>query len=164
MVGKAALALVICILSSTAASARCLDPDDSIPANARLIAAGEPCLKSVPDKPRPKLIEPPRQVDMPFRPLTEIEKQIISIAVTSGFYDPDSALFRWSPMRGTVGRYCGFVNGKNRYGGYVGYKLFAVELTQTRPIPTASDAQVIDIETGGWKAEMELIACKSVMP
>lgn len=46
-------------------------------------------------------------------------------AITADFSDPDSALFRdirQSDRHEHV--ICGEVNGKNRYGGYVGYRKF----------------------------------------
>lgn len=58
------------------------------------------------------------------RPLTEAEKASIRVAVKREMKDPGSATFRWNPevLEKTV--YCGFVNGKNSYGGYTGHTLF----------------------------------------
>lgn len=61
----------------------------------------------------------------------------VKSAVTHSFFDPDSALFRdVRTVRFTSSKptgnprtvTCGFVNGKNRFGGYVGYTPFFVEL------------------------------------
>lgn len=76
----------------------------------------------------------------PGPPPTSVEEfQRIAVpALLSGFFDPDSAQITWD--RGITGGYwkpvlskkipgwftCGLVNGKNRFGGYVGARRFVV--------------------------------------
>ena len=56
--------------------------------------------------------------------ITAEEKAVFEAAVRRDLKDPDSARFRWNPeVRDNV-IYCGFVNAKNSYGGYTGFKLF----------------------------------------
>jgi hypothetical protein len=63
-------------------------------------------------------------------PIKQIEKK-----VKNRLFDPYSTHFKW-PNNGCdfgedIGSYCGFVNAKNRYGGYVGYAQFKVYLVKT---------------------------------
>lgn len=65
-------------------------------------------------------------------------------AVLAGFFDPGSAQFQWD--RDVIGGYwkpvlgkkvpgwwtCGLVNGKNRMGGYVGFRRFVVVVNYDR--------------------------------
>jgi len=60
------------------------------------------------------------------RPLTAAERMGIESAVKESLNDPDSATFRHNPYRTGEKIYCGRVNAKNRFGGYVGYHLFVV--------------------------------------
>jgi hypothetical protein len=62
------------------------------------------------------------------RDLSPQEKSKIRDVVTEGFNDPDSARFRWLPLRSGAVAYCGMVNAKNRLGGYTGYSPFIVGL------------------------------------
>lgn len=63
--------------------------------------------------------------ELPVVPLTALHKQQISAAVKAKLKDPDSAQFRW-PAPKEWGSYCGWVNAKNSYGGYTGFKPFYV--------------------------------------
>jgi hypothetical protein len=78
----------------------------------------------------------------PRRALTDKEKIIITRAVTASLKDPDSAKFQWVPIveDARSAAYCGLVNAKNSYGGYVGYYPFLVrvEPNTTAPITSAS--------------------------
>lgn len=68
------------------------------------------------------------------RNLDATEKRLIADAVTKDFKDPPAAQFRWLPVTGFDKQdfqsqtYCGMVNGKNSYGGYIGFVPFAVFL------------------------------------
>lgn len=108
------------MVGAGAAEARCIDPDDTIPANQRLLGMGEPCKRSVPD-PKPAFGGAPRE-------LTLLEKKAIAEVVTHDFKNPDAAKFRWKKMNGKDGMYCGEVNGQNSFGGYVGFTTFMVAL------------------------------------
>ncbi len=66
--------------------------------------------------------------------LTEADKEAVKKGVIGVLKDPTSALF--GDMQATksvdgVVTVCGYVNGKNAYGGYVGDKPFAGVLTGT---------------------------------
>jgi hypothetical protein len=64
------------------------------------------------------------------RDLTDAEKQMFMDAVKERLKDPDSAQFRWMPMRDPPKEemYCGMVNAKNSYGGYSGFSPFQAML------------------------------------
>lgn len=57
------------------------------------------------------------------RDLTDEEKALFIAAVKERLKDPDSAQFKWMPMRDepNAEMYCGLVNSKNSYGGYTGF-------------------------------------------
>jgi hypothetical protein len=66
------------------------------------------------------------------RQLTPAEKQMLRVSLARTLKDPDAAQFKWMPVvvpslrslpEDKIG-YCGLVNGKNSYGGYVGFKRF----------------------------------------
>lgn len=54
------------------------------------------------------------------RDLTTIEKSHITAAVGEKLKDAESARYTW-PKWDRSGTYCGTVNAKNSYGGYIGY-------------------------------------------
>lgn len=62
-----------------------------------------------------------------MRPLTLTEKTALAGALSQTMLDPGATQFKWMPVaitnEPTVG-YCGLVNGKNAYGGYVGFRRF----------------------------------------
>ena len=70
--------------------------------------------------------------------LTSQEKEIImtAVKVKGDLKDPDSAQFRWVRLSADVdtnaphvsASYCGLVNAKNSYGGYVGYRPYSATL------------------------------------
>lgn len=62
------------------------------------------------------------------RPLTPVERTSIERAVREQLNDPASATFRHNPFRSGAKFYCGRVNAKNRFGGYVGYRIFSVNV------------------------------------
>ena len=76
------------------------------------------CVSSVPDRPKP---------DIELIKLSSSQFASVKKAVSAGMKDPDSArfgnyvAFRATEQNGTVfDVVCGYVNGKNSYGGYVG--------------------------------------------
>ncbi len=86
-------------------------------------------------------------------PLDEKEKTQFKELVSQRLNDPDSALFRWPANRpGRV--YCGWVNAKNRFGGYVGYRLFSI----TRPAYGFGD---LLLRTAEDEISMTLSDCRS---
>jgi len=64
------------------------------------------------------------------RDLTAKEKEVIKKAVQEKLSDPESARFKWLSVSDAESRkstgitYCGIVNAKNRFGGYVGDTLY----------------------------------------
>ncbi|MCK1507194.1 hypothetical protein [Bradyrhizobium sp. 18] len=64
-----------------------------------------------------------------LRELTPAEKATLSKGFAGGLKDPDSAKFQWTrvpkvlPADGMID-YCGLVNAKNSYGGYIGAQPF----------------------------------------
>lgn len=62
---------------------------------------------------------------IPPRDLTEAERTAISASVGRQLADPYSAQYEWQPLRDGIA-YCGFVNAKNRFGAYAGYRPFFV--------------------------------------
>jgi hypothetical protein len=66
------------------------------------------------------------------RELTPIEKASLTGSLAQTLKDPGSAQFKWVPVimleREGVYDYCGLVNGRNAYGGYVGFQKFYAQL------------------------------------
>jgi hypothetical protein len=73
-----------------------------------------------------------------MRQLTATEKEALRKSLSQTMKDPDATQFKWLPA--VVARkdkpadtpigYCGLVNGKNSYGGYVGFKRFYATITR----------------------------------
>jgi hypothetical protein len=71
------------------------------------------------------------------RQLTGSEKAAVEEAVKGQLKDPFSAKFKWPDYINEESRiYCGYVNAKNSYGGYIGYTMFYVFIA--RPEGTIS--------------------------
>jgi hypothetical protein len=70
------------------------------------------------------------------RPLSVAEKATLQKSLAQTLKDPDAAQFKWMPaivpgpkaLPDALIGYCGLVNGKNSFGGYVGFKRFYAEL------------------------------------
>lgn len=63
--------------------------------------------------------------------LTMVERAAVSAIVGDQLKDAQSAEYKWPAlsapfMAAQAGSYCGWVNSKNSYGGYVGYRQFMV--------------------------------------
>lgn len=59
------------------------------------------------------------------RPLNKMERQALTKAIKDQLKDPDSAKFKLGNfIDPDSGYYCGLVNSKNSYGGYVGFTPF----------------------------------------
>jgi hypothetical protein len=61
--------------------------------------------------------------------LTSAEKAAVMQAVKGVLKDPDSARFKWTTLRAGSSTYCGLVDAKNSFGGYVGDTAFEVVLS-----------------------------------
>ena len=83
----------------------------------------------------------------PSRPLTASEKAVVEHAIRAQLSDPDSAKFRHNPYQTGSTWYCGLVNAKNRVGGYVGYRLFYVIVSEgdkaIGPIKSARSSNIV---------------------
>jgi hypothetical protein len=66
------------------------------------------------------------------RELTSIEKASLQNGLARTLKDPGSAQFKWLPVvvleRDGITDYCGLVNSRNSYGGYVGFQKFYAQL------------------------------------
>ena len=65
--------------------------------------------------------------------LTTVQKSAIKAAVEDKLKDPDSAQYKWRPWNGSE-TYCGSVNAKNSYGGYIGFTPFLALLDNRKGI------------------------------
>lgn len=65
------------------------------------------------------------------RELSQSEKQVIIGVISSQLKDPDSAKYTWQDYKGGD-TYCGFVNSKNSYGGYVGNTPIILEVRKNK--------------------------------
>lgn len=98
---------------------QCADPDETTLMGQRLIGLGEPCHKTV-----------------PFPGVTGPASAALQTAVRRHFemilLDAPSARWKWLPVRGDGRIYCGYVNAKNRIGGYTGFQMFMVKREAAR--------------------------------
>lgn len=91
-------------------------------------------------------------LDAGLKPDYEEAKALTQTAIADSLFDPDSAKFRnWSPLVKVLYNYaststteavwalCVEVNGKNRFGGYVGYEWFYVKFHNGKPITNAGE-------------------------
>lgn len=84
------------------------------------------------------------------RELSKKERTIVETAVKSSLKDPASATFKWLPLLPSADPaqpYCGLVNAKNSYGGYVGDAPFLV-MVVTEGGDKILHAVVIGMATG----------------
>lgn len=76
------------------------------------------------------------QASSKSRDLTPEEKAYVEKAVKATLKDPDSAQFKHTKLvlssDGVVDPYCGMVNAKNSFGGYSGYSVFFVGITNNK--------------------------------
>jgi hypothetical protein len=85
------------------------------------------------------------------RSLTDEEKTIIEEGVRKELKDPESAQFRWMPYVHGEDIYCGYVNSRNSYGGYVGFSPYQVFVVRKGDVPVL--ASLLGIASVGDKAE-----------
>ena len=92
----------------------------------------------------------PEIASAPRRELSKPEKDLIAHVVSMDMKDPDAAKFLWVPIieANVSATYCGLVNGKNSYGGYIGYHPFMVRVTPDTTQPPVTGASVIGFSTG----------------
>ncbi len=80
------------------------------------------------------------------KPITKSQINAVKKHISNKLNDPYSAHFKWSKNKSvckfmdiTTITYCGFVNYKNKFGGYIGYIPFKVNLAESK---------------NGWKVEI----------
>lgn len=93
--------------------------------------------------------------------LTDKEKALVRESVKAKLKDPDSARFKWLPIAGnqteadgaTMMMYCGVVNARNSFGGYVGDVPYLVALVKhLNPKDTRAVSIVIAIGKANWNS------------
>ena len=97
----------------------CLVPDDSVPANARSLDAGEACRT-----PRPAPMKPATLS------ISLVKQALIKAHFDNALLDGTSARWKWQLQRHPQ-VYCGWVNAKNRLGAYSGWKPYYVMFGKT---------------------------------
>lgn len=94
------------------------------------------------------------------RALNSIERQAIETAITEQLKDPYSAKFKFpSYIYNGNGEYCGYVNSKNSYGGYVGNTPFLVMLVGKGK---ETSAAVISFGSGENEMLATLEVCRKI--
>lgn len=58
------------------------------------------------------------------RPLTQAERAVIMKKADEVLFDGPSARWQWPDKLNDKDSYCGFINAKNRMGGYTGWRPF----------------------------------------
>src|SRR5260221_14712411 len=75
-----------------------------------------------------------RVLAAPRRELAAAEKTSLATALSQTLKDPGAAQFKWMPIvmleRDGITDYCGLLNGRNAYGGYVGFQKFYAQLNK----------------------------------
>lgn len=94
------------------------------------------------------------------RKLTQTESHFVETAIKNRLKDPESARFQHSPyVSNGNGAYCGFVNSKNSYGGYVGDTPFmAIVLHDKKGKPTG--AGVISVGGDNDEIQATILTCQ----
>jgi hypothetical protein len=100
------------------------------------------------------------------RPLTAAEKKIVQTGLSSSLKDPDSIQIHWTPYRASEAAddavdYCGTLNAKNSFGGYIGFKpFFANVMTKQNKIQTAVLIGTSDKDYGRFIEDPVITLCK----
>jgi hypothetical protein len=89
------------------------------------------------------------------RELSTGERTAIGKQIAQSLKDPDSAQFRWVPVKYAASskstEYCAQVNGKNSYGGYTGFQMFHATIfsdARGQYSTAALDDIIVDNATG----------------
>lgn len=77
-----------------------------------------------------------------IRALRPVEVTLLQEAVRARLLDPASAQFRMDGYREGSSFYCGYVNAKNRFGGYTGFQPFVVRLAED-PLPPRRTGPIV---------------------
>lgn len=93
------------------------------------------------------------------RNLTNAERKYVENAIRNRLKDPDSAKFKHSMyVSNGEGAYCGLVNSKNSYGGYVGDSPFMALITHKNG--KATGAGVISIGGDSAEEQATIMTCQ----
>jgi hypothetical protein len=92
--------------------------------------------------------------------LTSQAKDAIRAEVRQQLSDPESARFRWLEKKTDGNVYCGFVNSKNRMGGYVGFVPFQVILFKGKNGVVASFLTMADGDPKSIKSKVTVKTCQ----
>lgn len=82
------------------------------------------------------------------RPLTPAERTAIESSIKEVLNDPGSATFRHNSYQIGSDIYCGRVNAKNRFGGYVGDRIFKVNVKGGKKGALPASGKVTILRTG----------------
>lgn len=101
----------------------------------------------VPNAPSPDVLATAKAVQW-----TDADKRELTRILSAGLKDPDSAKFKWPPLldvKRAEGfyNYCGMLNAKNSYGGYIGYQPFYAQVGR-KPDGSISFAEMRGIGDG----------------
>lgn len=98
-----------------------------------------------------------------LRELSPEEKQILGVSLAQGLKDPAAAQFKWGPITQAgsdgIAHYCGMVNGKNSFGGYIGYQPFSASVRIVNGKATGG-AIIFMGSADFWERTMVMSACK----
>ncbi len=87
-------------------------------------------------------------------PPTAAEKALVRTEIGKLLKDPSSAQYRW-PERRHDTTYCGWVNAKNSFGGYEGYRPFIINIIRVDKLsPMVAAGHLIDLEQDELFARM----------
>lgn len=107
----------------------------------------------------------PQQASAADRTLTASELAIIENGVRVNFRDPEAARFKHFAYTGQRNIYCGLVNGKNAYGGYVGYEPFMVKVVEnaTPSGPRIASLELVAVAraTDAFNRQLVLAGCEN---
>lgn len=87
--------------------------------------------------------------------LSDASKADMMRRATVGLRDPRSAEFQWPDYPGG-GIYCGLINAKNAYGGFVGFRNFLVFLSDEAAQPDPTIVSVVT-DTGEKNAVSDMV-------
>lgn len=102
-----------------------------------------------------------------FRDLTQAEKKIIAAGVSRALKDPESAKFEFPKFPVTSENsvvYCGMLNGRNSYGGYVGFSPFITTVAQSNGKIVSAGNVATDSDSLGTSILAKMCHDKGVDP
>lgn len=115
--------------------------------------------------PHPTTSKEPAVVVTKTRPLSTPEQKVVQDSVRQELKDPQSATFKMLPINedGAPGTYCGMVNAKNSFGGYVGDTPFMATVTRRAGEVVSSFAMLPDSSQFGRTILLDMCAKKGYL-